>query len=120
MSWQRVDRIRWFFHDLKLGLPRRRPRRLRSCSNIRLPGATTHNLVWCHDFVEDRLAMGGMLRLPPVMDEYTRECLAIEVGRYMRSQDVILTLLRLMRLYGKPQFIRFDNGSDFTATAVMQ
>jgi putative transposase len=55
-----------------------------------------------------------------VLDEHTRECLAIEVGKSLRNQDVILTLLRLMRLYGKPAFIRSDNGAEFTATAVMK
>lgn len=55
-----------------------------------------------------------------VLDEYTRECLAIEVGRSIRSQDVILTLSRLIRLYGKPAFLRSDNGAEFTATAVMR
>ncbi|VWD64989.1 transposase [Burkholderia lata] len=43
-----------------------------------------------------------------VIDEFTRECLAIEVGASLRSQDVILTLSRLMRLYGKPTFVRSD------------
>jgi putative transposase len=54
------------------------------------------------------------------LDEYTRECLAIEVGKSLRNQDVILTLSRLMRIYGKPTFIRSDNGGEFTATAVMK
>src|SRR5690349_18885380 len=55
-----------------------------------------------------------------VIDEYIRECLAIEVGASLRSQDVILTLSRLMRLYGKPAFVRSDNGAEFTAAKVMQ
>ncbi len=46
--------------------------------------------------------------------EYTRECLAIEAGASLRSQDVILTLSRLMRLYGKPAFVRSDYGAEFT------
>jgi transposase InsO family protein len=46
--------------------------------------------------------------------------MAIEVGRWMRSQDVILTLSRLMKLYGNPAYIRSDNGAEFTATAVMR
>ena len=54
-----------------------------------------------------------------VIDEYTRECLAIEVGASLRSQDVSLTLSRLMRLYGKPAFVRSDNGAEFTAAKVM-
>jgi transposase InsO family protein len=113
-------RVWRLWHGLKMSLPRRRPRRRRSGSDIRLPGATQPNAVWCYDFVEDRTAMGSKLRLLTVLDEHTRECLAIEVGRYMRAQDVILALSRLMRLYGKPQHIRSDNGAEFTATAVMK
>jgi putative transposase len=60
--------------------------------------------------VHDRLANGGMLKMLCVLDEHTRECLAIEVGKSLRNQDVILTLSRWMRLYGKPTFIRSDNG----------
>jgi len=55
-----------------------------------------------------------------ILDEHTRECLVIEVARWIRSQDVILTLSRLMKLYGKPQYIRSDNGAEFTAGAVMR
>jgi putative transposase len=55
-----------------------------------------------------------------VVDEYMRECLAIEVGGSLRSQDVILTLSRLMRLFGKPSYIRSDNGAEFTAAKVMR
>lgn len=55
-----------------------------------------------------------------VIDEYTREYLAIEVGASARSQDVILALSRLTRLYGKPTFIRSDNVAEFTAAKVMR
>jgi hypothetical protein len=58
--------------------------------------------------VHDRLANGGQLKLLCVLDEYTRECLAIEVGKSLRNQDVILTLSRLMRIHGKPAFIRSE------------
>jgi hypothetical protein len=60
------------------------------------------------------------LKLLCILDEYIRECLAIEVGKSLRNQDVILTLLRLIHIYGKPAFIRSDNGGEFTATAVMK
>lgn len=120
MSGQSEDRVWRLWHALKLGLPKRRPRRRRSGSDVRLPGATQANSVWSYDFVEDRTASGSKLRLLTVLDEYTRECLAIEVARSLRSQDVILTLSRLMRLYGKPQYIRSDNGAEFTATKVMK
>ncbi len=68
-----------------------------------------------HDQLVDRRA----LKMLCVIDEYTRECLAIEVGASLRSQDVILTLSRLMRLYGKPAFVRSDNGAEFTAAKAM-
>lgn len=107
------------WRQLGLQLPRRRPRRRRTGSDIRLHGATQPNVVWTYDFVHDRLASGTALKLLCVLDEHTRECLAIEVARWIRSQDVVLTLSRLMKLYGKPQFIRSDNGAEFTAAAVM-
>ena len=56
--------------------------------------------------MHDRLANGGTLKLLYVLDEHTRECMAIEVGNTLRSQDVTLSLSRLMRLYGKPLFGR--------------
>lgn len=113
-------RVRRLWRNLKLQLPKRRPRRRRSGSDIRLHGAIRPNAVWTYDFVHDRLASGTALKMLCVLDEHTRECLAIEVGRSIRSQDVILTLSRLMKLYGKPQYIRSDNGAEFTAGAVMR
>lgn len=70
--------------------------------------------------MHDQMVDGRVLKLLCVIDEYTRECLAIEVGARLRSQDVILTLSRLMRLYGKPAFVRSDNGAEFTAANVMR
>lgn len=103
-----------------LALPRKRPRRRRCGSDIRVPGAVQLNHIWSYDFVHDRLADGRAVRLLCVLDEHTRECLAIEVARSLRSADVILVLSRLMRLYGKPQYIRSDNGAEFTSGAVMR
>ena len=113
-------RVRRLWRQLGLQLPRRRPRRRRCGTDIRLIGATLPNTVWSYDFVFDRTASGRNMKLLCVIDEHTRECLAIEVHRWIRSQDVILTLSRLMRVYGKPQYIRSDNGSEFTAAAVMR
>jgi transposase InsO family protein len=114
------SQVRRMWRTLGLNIPRRRPRRRRSGSDIRLPGAVKPNAVWSYDFVHDQLVDGRALKLLCVVDEYTRECLAIEVGRSLRSQDVILTLSRLMRLYGKPAYIRSDNGAEFTAARVMR
>jgi hypothetical protein len=74
-----------------------------SCHDWRVdkPGLTD-------DFVHDRLANGGALKMLCILDEHTRECSAIEVGKSLRSQDVILALSRLVRIYGKPAYIQFD------------
>lgn len=104
----------------RVNLPKRWPRKRRCGIDMRIPGATQPNSVWTYDFVHDRLANGNSLKMLCVLDEHTRECLAIEVGKSLRNQDVILTLSRLMRLYGKPSFIRSDNGAEFSATAVMK
>ncbi|CAG9258259.1 hypothetical protein BDI4_580015 [Burkholderia diffusa] len=61
--------------------------------------STLPNSVWSYDFVRDQLVDGRALKMLCVIDEYTRECLAIEAGASLRSQDVILTLSRLVRLY---------------------
>lgn len=108
-------RVRRLWRNLGLNIPRRRPRRRRCGSDIRLPGAVRPNAVWSYDFVHDQLVDGRVLKLLCVIDEFTRECLAIEAGASLRSQDVILTLSRLMRLHGKPAHIRSDNGAEFTA-----
>lgn len=120
MAKENPGRVWRLWGALKLALPRKRPRKRRVGSEIRLPGAVGPNHVWTYDFVQDRLANGGTFRLLCVLDEYTRYCLAIEVGKSIRSQDVMLTLSRLMHLHGKPQFIRSDNGPEFTAAAVMK
>jgi transposase InsO family protein len=114
------SRARRLWRTLGLNIPRRRPRRRRSGNDIRLPGAVRPNAVWSYDFVHDQLVDGRVLKLLCVIDEYTRECLAIEVGASLRSQDVILTLSRLMRIYGKPAYVRSDNGAEFTAAKVMR
>jgi transposase InsO family protein len=113
-------RVRRLWSQLKLQLPRRRGRKRRLGTDVRLPGAPRPNSVWTYDFVHDRLADKTNLKLLCVLDEHTRECLAIEVARSMSSMTVVQTLARLMRLHGKPTFIRSDQGAEFTAGAVMR
>ena len=84
-------RVRRQWRALGLNIPRRRPRRRRCGSDIRLPSAVRPNTVWSYDFVHDQMVDGRALKLLCVIDEYTRECLAIEVGASLRAQDVILT-----------------------------
>ena len=82
--------------------------------------AERRNQIWSYDFTMDQTADGKRLKLMPVVDEYTRECLAIEVERSMTAEDVISTLSYLFQVHGEPEFIRSDNGPEFIATAVQE
>lgn len=113
-----VERI-WRQEGLKV--PQKQPKRRRlwlndgSCIRLR-PEYRDH--VWSYDFVADRTSNGKALRMLTVMDEYTRECLAIRVDRKLNSYDVIEQLAELFVTRGTPDFIRSDNGAEFTAKAV--
>ena len=78
----------------------------------------THAKEGYHDFVMDRTHDGKRFRMLTVIDEYSRECLSIKVARKLNSTDVIDTLLDLFILKGVPDYIRSDNGSEFTALVV--
>ena len=77
--------------------------------------ARSANHVWTVDFVHDRLSRGGKIRLLSVVDEFTRQCLSLRVERSLKSQDVRETLEVLFKDYGKPLYLRSDNGSEFIA-----
>ena len=115
---KRVERI-WRAERLKV--PPRQPKRGRlwlndgSCVRLR-PERANH--VWAYDFVEDRTRDGRKFRMLNVVDEFTRECLCIRVGRRLGSADVIDVLADLFITRGTPGFIRSDNGGEFTAKAV--
>jgi putative transposase len=104
-----------------LKVPSKQPKRGRlwlndgSCIRLR-PCWPNH--VWSYDFVQDRTHDGRSFKMLTVIDEYTRECLAIEVGRRLRSDDVLHRLAELFTDRGPPDHIRSDNGSEFTAMAV--
>ena len=74
--------------------------------------------MWAYDFVATRTHDGRGVRLLTIVDEYTRECLAIRAERRIRSSDVIETLTELMTARGVPEHIRSDNGPEFTARAI--
>ena len=120
VNTKRVARI-WREQGLKV--PRRQPKRGRlwlndgSCVRRR---AERPNHVWSYDFVFDRTHDGRSLRMLVVVDEYTRECLAIYVGRRFRSEAVLETLSELFVERGTPAYIRSDNGPEFTAAAVRE
>ena len=78
------------------------------------------NHVWSYDFVSTRTHDGRILKLLTVLDEYTRQCLAIKVGRRTRAHDVLEVLADLFTRYGPPQHLRSDNGPEFTAHLIRQ
>ncbi len=115
---KRVERL-WRREGLKV--PARQPRRKRlwdndgSCARPR-PERRDH--VWAYDLVHDRTNDGRALRMLTDVDEFTRECLAIDVGRGVTSEDVLERLSDLFVRRGVPAHVRSDNGPEFTAKAV--
>jgi putative transposase len=118
VNHKRVERL-WRLEGLKV--PARQPKRGRlwltdgSCVRLR-PSYKDH--VWSYDFMMERTSDGRPLRLLTVLDEFTRECLAIDVGRRMTSDDVLERLTQLFVLRGAPAYLRSDNGPEFTARVV--
>lgn len=117
MSADRAHRI-WRQHGLQV--PRKRPRkRVAACRPRPLP-ALGENQVWAYDFVYDACANGQQLKCLTVIDEYTRECLAIDVSGSIRSARVIELLSRLVSTHGAPRHLRSDNGPEFVSRAVLR
>lgn len=120
VNLKRVARI-WRQEGLKV--PRKQPKKGRlwlndgSCIRLR-PEYANH--VWSYDFVEDRTHDGRKYRMLNVIDEFTRESLAIRVKRKLNSTDVIDVLSDLFILRGVPGHIRSDNGPEFVAKAVRE
>ncbi len=118
VNHKRVERI-WRQEGLKV--PKKQPKRGRlwlndgSCIRLR-PEHKDH--VWSYDFVTARTADGRAFRMLTIIDEYTRECLAILVERSLASDDVIDQLFNLFILRGIPEHIRSDNGPEFTSKDV--
>ena len=118
INHKRVERL-WRQGGLKV--PQRQPKRRRlwlndgSCVRLR---PLYRNHVWSYDFVQTRTHDSRSFRLLTVIDEYTRECLAIDIGRKLNKEDVLDSLTSLFVCRGIPEHIRSDNGSEFTAKAV--
>jgi putative transposase len=117
MSPDRAHRI-WRQNGLQV--PRKRPRRRVAASRPRPLPAFDTNQVWAYDFVFDACANGQQLKCLTVIDEYTRECLAIDVAGSIRSGRVIEVLSRLVSTHGAPRYLRSDNGPEFVSRAVLR
>jgi putative transposase len=120
VNHKRVARI-WRREGLKV--PMKQPKRGRlwlndgSCIRLR---PSWRNHVWAYDFVHDRTKDGRSFRMLTIIDEYSRECLAIVTKRSLKSGDVLEALEDLFIGRGMPDHIRSDNGSEFTAIAVRE
>jgi putative transposase len=120
VNHKRVERL-WRREGLKV--PQKQPKRRRlwlndgSCVRLR-PAYRDH--VWSYDFMATRTSDGRPLRMLNVIDEYSRECLSIDVARRLTADDVLERLTYLFVMRGVPAYIRSDNGSEFTAKMVRQ
>ena len=115
---KRVQRI---WRREGLNVPAKQPKRgrlwLNDGSCLRLRPQYPHH-VWAYDFVADRTIDGRPLKMLTVIDEFSRQCLAITVARRLTSDDVLATLTALFVQHGPPGFMRSDNGGEFTAEVV--
>jgi len=109
-----IKRVYRLYREEGLSLRLKRPRRNRA-AKLRQPKqlAFAMNEVWSMDFVADALFDGRKLRMLTVVDCYTRECLAIDVGQSLKGEDVANSLNRICAQRGLPKTIKTDNGSEF-------
>ena len=118
VNHKRIERL-WRREGLKV--PQKQPKRgrlwLADGSCIRRRPEYRHH-VWAYDFVADRTHDGRPLKILAIVEEYSRECLAIVVARWLRSIDVLETLAELLVTHGVPAHVRSDNGPEFTAELI--
>jgi len=115
---KRVHRL-WREAGLKVPTKQRKRRRLGVSENGCTRRRAEHkDHVWSYDFVMDRTEDGRRLKMMPVVDEHSRECLSIEVERSITAKEVVKTLATLFAQRGEPAFIRSDNGPEFIAKTV--
>lgn len=117
MSAQRTWRL---WRQARLQVPRKRPGKRVATSRPRTPIPQQANQVWAYDFVFDACANGQKLKCLTVVDEYTRQCLAIDVAGSIRSGRVIEVLTQLMSRHGAPKVLHSDNGPEFVSCALLK
>jgi putative transposase len=117
VSKDRCSRI-WSAAGLQVP-PRKKRRRGVARTSPRPMSPLGRNCVWCYDFVFDSCANGQQLKCLTVVDEYTRECLAIDVAGSIRSRRVIDVLSKLISVHGAPRYLRSDNGPEFVSLALL-
>lgn len=117
---KRVHRL-WKRAGLKVAKPRTKRARTGTSENAsHVKRAEAPNDVWTYDFTFDETREGRRLKFLVVIDEYTRQCLRIEVGRSMGAKTVVRILAEVMQTHGEPRALRSDNGPEFIANAVQE
>lgn len=114
------DRAHRLWRSAALQVPRKRPRRRAATGRPRPQTPSGINEVWTYDFVFDGCANGQQLKCLTVIDEFSRECLAIDVAGSIRSGRVIEVLSQLVSVHGAPKHLRSDNGPEFVSRAVLR
>ncbi len=117
LGWSRTHRI---WRQAGLLLPGRRPRKRIATGRPRAHAPFKANMVWAYDFVFDTTAQGQQIKCLTVIEEYTRECLAIDVAGSIRSKRVVEVLSRLVSVHGAPLFMRSDNGPEFVSHKILE
>jgi putative transposase len=115
-----ADRAWRLWQKAGLQVPRKRPRKRLATNRPRPCPPTGPGQVWGYDFVFDACANGQQLKCLTVIDEYTRESLAIDVAGSIRSGRVIDVLSQLISLHGAPKVLRSDNGPEFVSHALLK
>ena len=117
-----AKRVHQLWKQEAMQVPRKQHRRRRfpgSSENGCIRHRAQHkDHVWSYDFLTDRTEDGKQLKLLAIIDEYTRECLSLEVARSFTAENVVATLRYLFPVRGRPMYLRSDNGPEFVATRV--
>jgi putative transposase len=108
-EWVNRKRVERLWRQAGLALPRRRPTKKWRTGERIAPVAQRPNAVWASDILHETCANGERLRCLTVVDEYTKECLAIVVARRQSAEQVVRCLAELVEHYGAPQYLRTDN-----------
>lgn len=114
-----VDRAHRLWKTAGLQVPRKRPRKRIATGRPRAKAPAGPNEVWAIDFVFDTCADGRQIKCLTVVDEWTRECLAIDVASGIRAPRVVDVLARLVSVRGAPRHLRSDNGPEFVSKALL-
>lgn len=117
MSAKRAYRL---WRSAGLQVSKKKSRRRIATKRPRPMPPTEKNHVWAIDFVFDACADGRQIKCLTVVDEWTRECLAIDVAGSIRSARVIDVLARLVSVHGAPKYLRSDNGPEFVSSAILK